>query len=503
MSVANLSNQIRLMNKTVKRDLSTDSSLNDWLIFKLATMLDEAGTQSILDLVYYSNQAMNLSFFYDQKTGHVFTDQNPNVNSAAFNAGANGGGLFTIFSRDGRELDQIYLFFTKDGFPVFWNISKDQGSDWTDVRTGIIFVGSIVLAAVGAPIASQIGATVLGPSMAATYPALAQGIGQAAMSTLMNGGDIEKGVTSAVASYVGAGVGGQVASTTGSDIIGQATAAATRAYINGGDATSAVAQSLLQNGVSSMQTLFLSGADDVNFDPDSFDVQFDDSYVDPADFNYMDFTPSADLTALGDLQMGDYYTDENGITYGIDADGDLMVVDEVDEYGIGYSYDANGDPVVLDAPTGSQIAQTYDSAPATDANGSVTYGSSNSASGAVLSSLATTALSLVNSYIKAGAPALRSGTATSVVNANGTVTTRNANGTVSVTKPAAGTPYVTTSGAIITNNGDGTYTTVNPNGQISTQAYNSSGTSSLAGIPPAVLYGGLALLAVVALKGRG
>jgi hypothetical protein len=481
VSVENLSNQIRLMNKAVKRDLSIDKSLNDWLIFQLATLLDAAGTQSTLDLVYYSNQAQNLSFFYDQKTAHVFTTDI--VNSAAYNAGVNGGAQFTVLSRDGRERDNIYLFFTKDGFPVFWNISEDTGSTWADVRTGLIFVGSIVLSVVGVPIASQLGGAVLGTEMAATYPALAQGIGQAAMSTLMNGGDIEKGVTSAVASYVGAGVGGQVASTTGSDIIGQATAAATRAYINDGDIQSAVLQSLVQNGVSNVQTLFLSAAPSP-----TFDVTFDQG--------------SQDLTALGDLKMGDYYTDENGITYGLDAQGDLTVVDFVDDQGIGYYTDAQGDTMVADTTSYSDLNQTYDaSMPTTDVAQTAPIGGSGSTfNSSMLTSLATTALSLVGAYVKAGAPAIRTGTANSTVNANGTVTTRNANGTTTVTKPAVGTPYVTSGGSVITNNGDGTYSVVNANGQITTKSYTTSNSSGLGGIDPKMLFAGVAVLAILTMR---
>lgn len=540
MSVENLSNQIRLMNKAVKRELSTDPSLNDWLINKLATMLDNAGTTSILHLSYYSNPAANLSFFYDSFTGHVYEDQNPNVNSALYNAGINGGALFTLFSRDQRELDQIYLFFTKDGFPVFWNISKDQGSDWVDVRGGLIFVGSVVLAAVGAPIASQIGSAVLGPTMAASYPALATGIGQAAMSTLMNGGDIQKGVTSAVASYVGAGAGSQVATASGIDALGSATAAATRAFINGGDVTAAVTQSLLQNGVSSMQSLLLSGTGD-SFDATDYDASsfgsgggtLDDftdeygiSYTQDAwgDWSVVDIPdvtmPNAPFTdaygisyamdAAGDWQvvdtpgvnMGSYYTDENGITYGVDANGDLAVVDFVDENGIGYATDAQGDLMVVDAPTSADISQ---SATVTDNNGSVAIGQATGSANysGLITSLATTALSLVGAYVKAGAPAIRAGTATTTVNSNGTVTTRNANGTVTVSKPAVGTPYVTAGGSLVTNNGDGTYTTVNPNGQISTQQYAATSSSLLGGMnQQTMMMLGLGLVAAVALSSR-
>lgn len=489
--VDNLSNQIRLMNRAVGRDLSTDPARNDWLVLQLATLLARAGTTNLLHLYYFADQAEGVSFFADYVTGHVFEDQNPNVNSAAWNEGKNGGGLFTVLSQDGRELDQIYLFFTKDGYPVFWNQSMDNGSDWADVRTGIIFIGSIVLAAVGVPIATGIGNAVLGAELASTYPALAQGIGQAVINTLLNGGDIEKGAISAVASFAGAGVGAQVTSASGYDAIGQAAAAATRAYITGGDLDKAVASSLLRNGVDSMQTLLSSAGGD---DTGTADFFSDDS-IDYSDFDATGALPdfggfsSADLSAIGDLQMGQYYTDENGVTYGVDAQGDLAVVDMVDDNGIGYATDVDGDPMVLDAPTSADIAETYT---VTDSNGTVPLGQGGGVTSSLLSSLATTALSLVTSYVKAGAPQIRTSSANATVNANGTVTTRNANGTVTTTKPAVGTPYLTASGALVTNNGDGTYTTVSPNGAITTKSYAATSASPFANIPPAVLYGGVA-----------
>ena len=438
----------------VKRDFSADRDLNDWIINKLASVLDTAGTQSILNLVYYENQAQNLSFFYDQMTGHVY-------NQGMFKPSVNGGGPFLLTTRDYRWDEHIYLFFTKDGFPVFWNQHVDTGSDWAGYREIIVVVGSAVLSFVGVPAAIEIGTAVLGAELAAAYPALAQGIGQVVMSTLMNGGDIEKGVQSAVASYVGAGVGGQVASGTGSNIIGQASAAATRAYINGGDPAAAVAQTLLQNGVNGMGTLLLSST-----------------------------------ATTGAKTMGDYYTDENGVTFGVDSQGALATVDFVDEFGIGYATDANGDLQVLDAPTTADLAQTYTGS---DSNGTVPYDSpAASTTGlATLTQLAMAALPLVNAYVRAGMPAMRAGSVSSTVNANGTITTRNPNGSTTTTKPAAGTPYASVNGNVITNNGDGTFTTVSPNGAISTQRYPAI-SSKAGGISQPVMIG-LGVLAVLAL----
>lgn len=475
----------------VGRQLSTDPARNDWLVNQIATLLDDNGTSNILHLYYYSDEAYGVSFFGDYETGHVYENPNPNVNSAAYNAGKNGGNLFWTWSPDGREIDNIYLFFTKDGYPVFWNQSIDNGSTWADVRGGILFIASVVLSVVGVPLASSLGTAVVGTEIATAYPALANAVGQTLIGTLLNGGDIEKAAISSVASFAGAGVGAQVVSTTGVDVLGQVSAAATRAYITNGDVTSAVGQTLLRNGVSSMQSLLLSGVDDT------------------ADFDYdwpaADSDPLLTGISAGDFNMAGsgYYTDENGITYGLDAQGDLAVVDYVDDQGIGYYTDSSGDVLVADAPTTADLSQT-------DNNGSQVIGGAggdfSGISSGLLTGLATTALQLVGAYVKAGAPAIRAGSATTTVNANGTITTRNpTTGQVQVTRPAAGTPYVTSSGSVVTNNGDGTYTTISANGSVKTMPYSTTpgaltGSSLMSGNTP--LYLGLAAVAAIALTRR-
>lgn len=485
---ARIVQQLRMINKLIKRSFasvpSEDQALYDWL----ASTLVGKGTTNLMDIAAYDNPALPLAFWYDRRTGAVLAMNRYGGAPAVKDNG------FATLTRD-RTNYTFVLQFTPDGFPLFVAIARDLGSDWVDIRGGLIFVGSIVLAAVGAPYVSQLGSAVVGPTVTAQYPALAQGVGQAMVSTALNGGDVRDGVTSAFASYVGAGVGQGVTSATNADIVGKAAAAATRALINGGDIDAAVLQSLAQSGVSSMQSLLLSGASgDDDFIAMSDDIDYTDDFnATGADFGIS----SADLSAIGDLQMGQYYTDENGVTYGVDADGDLAVVDYIDDQGIGYATDAQGDLMVVDSPTSSDLSQQT----ATDANGTapITAGA-NSAGANVLSSLATAALALVTSYVKAGAPQIRTGTASATVNPNGTITTRNPNGTLTTTRPAAGTPYLSASGSLVTNNGDGTYTTVLPSGQITTRSYAVA--SAAGSVPPAMLYAGAAVVAALLLSRR-
>lgn len=477
------------MARAIGRPLSNDTEIEQALVAEIATTLDNAGTQSILDVFYYNNQALNVAIFYDIKTGHVFGD-GIEVTPLWTGPPINGGGLFAIYGNK-RENDFVYLFYTKDGFPVFYSVGHDTGSDWVDIRGGLIFVGSVVLGAIGGGLAAGIGEAAIGTEAATAYPALANAIGQTAINTLMNGGDIEAAAKSAIASYAGAGVGGQVVSATGYDALGSASAAATRAYINGGDVGKAAAQSFFQSGVTNVQSLLLSGMDD-SFDPLTYDPNVIDT-------SYQSFDPNIDPIGVGVPAMSSsYYTDENGITYGVDANGDLAVVDYVDPSGIGYATDAQGDVAVLDAPTSADISQA---STGSDANGTVPYGSPQQSSNSlsVLTTLATAALPLLRSYVQAGMPAVRAGTASSTVNSNGTITTRNANGTVTVSRPAAGTPYVTANGSVVTNNGDGTFSTVSPNGALSTTPYATLAASSgsAANMP---LYLGLGLVALLALS---
>ena len=60
--------------------------------------------------------------------------------------------------------------------------------------------------------------------------------------------------------------------------------------------------------------------------------------------------------------------------------------------------------------------------------------------------------------------------------------------------PPPGVAYAVAGGGIITNNGDGTYTSIDANGTAIKRSYSGGGMNN------ALLYGGLAVVAFLALK---
>jgi hypothetical protein len=115
------------------------------------------------------------------------------------------------------------------------------------------------------------------------------------------------------------------------------------------------------------------------------------------------------------------------------------------------------------------------------------------------------ALSLISSVRRLGSPPVLMGTTTTVggvtrtINRNGTVTTRLANGQTTVTGLPTGQAFGFPDGSAVVNNGDGTYTSINADGTTTTGAAPKLAAAS--GINSQMLmYGGLALLAILALK---
>lgn len=89
-------------------------------------------------------------------------------------------------------------------------------------------------------------------------------------------------------------------------------------------------------------------------------------------------------------------------------------------------------------------------------------------------------------------------------NKNGTVTTVNAQGRSTTTPMQPGTPYAFPDGTVVMNNGDGTYTVIGVDGTHTVQRYASGGLGALSGLTsnPTVLWAGLGLVALLALRHR-
>jgi hypothetical protein len=151
------------------------------------------------------------------------------------------------------------------GVPIVILRRRKQAS--LNFMRGITFVGGFLAVAAGLP--GIIGNAVLGAELAASYPALSTAIGQVATRTVLTGGDVEKAVSGAAASLVGAEFGGFVGEAVDSAAIGAGTAAATTAALQGGDPRRAVLQSVATSGVFS-EIVSRGGPDMSDYDPNEY-----------------------------------------------------------------------------------------------------------------------------------------------------------------------------------------------------------------------------------------
>lgn len=136
--------------------------------------------------------------------------------------------------------------------PVWQSSRAGDRATVRELVVAAVMIGSLGYAFAGAgSLGSALGEQIVGAQFAATYPGVTSAIGNTALSTAMNGGDVEAAVKGAVVSYgagaIGVQVGSQVAQVTDIEAIGRIAQAATTAYIRGGDVPGAVRYALLQS----------------------------------------------------------------------------------------------------------------------------------------------------------------------------------------------------------------------------------------------------------------
>jgi hypothetical protein len=374
------------------------------------------------------------------------------------------------------------------GFVIvpIWGSTSDAGS----IREGLIMVGTFVLTfalpAAGFSIANAIGSTIVGPTLTAAYPALANAVGQAAVSTVMNGGNVADAVRGVALSYVGAEVGGftggAVFKATDVDLLGKLASSATAALVQGGDVKRAVGLSLITNGAKNMDDWF--AMDNGPGDGGGYAPAPVTGYHDPV-YDAPDVLPAAgidygpspvDLIEPGPfapLPAGSIF--QTGVFPASQASGQSMMPEPV-----------------IQAPI-----------PANGGGGS-TFDASNIISTGTRAALA--ALQLVNAYKASRNPGLNptaryvdpSTGAVIAASDNGLIQTQTIGGAVTSRRPPVGQPQMTTTGNIVVNNGDGTYTLIDGNGNRTVRAYaptSSFGSGSLSSLltPMNLAIGGAAL----------
>ena len=163
-------------------------------------------------------------------------------------------GRFRVaWSAEGHGNVSYFLVPRPGGFAIVpvWGSSSDLPVIREALTMATIFTLSMVLPAAGVNAAQSLGQAILTPIVGTVSPAVAGAVGQVALTTAFNGGDVEGAIRSTsrnlLATAAGAQVGEQLTSATDAAIVGRVGSSATAAFINGRDVQSAVTDTLIRN----------------------------------------------------------------------------------------------------------------------------------------------------------------------------------------------------------------------------------------------------------------
>lgn len=168
--------------------------------------------------------------------------------------------------------------------------------------------------------------------------------------------------------------------------------------------------------------------------------------------------------------------------------------------GVDYTFDVNMQPPAIPVDAYTPAAGSTSNAVSAALDPS-TWDLSSIASG--VKNLFSTALALNQAYKSAGSPAVRTSSPSTVVNANGTLTTVSTTGAPVTVRMVPGTPYLTSGGGVVTNNGDGTYTTINADGTTVMRVYPATISGAGVSMSTMLLLGGVGLAAYALLHHKG
>ena len=412
-----------------------------------------------------------------------------------------GSNYLIAWSAAGHGNVSYALIPVAGGFAIapLWASSSDWGTARTMIKVAAVMVLSFVLPAAGVGVGELVGQSIVSAEFAAAYPAATSAIGNLAVSTAMNGGDVESAVKGLALSYAGgeagAFVGSGVAAATDAASIGRLASAATAALIQGGDVKTAVGYALLREGtkVDFNSDIVPGGMADLGYNAIDPGWNFDNGAI--------AVTPEIAAQTVADWQnQQNQYAFEPWLT-----GGGYDVPSPTQPYDVGPVAPIVADPNGFTLPRlfhvpdlGSPIGPGVVTTPPPSQPSSWSANDViNTISNAALATLKVSTLwdQRRNPIGNVARQTLPNGAVRSV-NSNGTVSTRNPNGTVSTSLPPVNQPQSTVDGNIINNNGDGTYTVVTPNGASQLRQYPAGSTSaslldnlSLGNINPMMLAG--------------
>jgi len=413
-------------------------------------------------------------------------------------------GVEFAWSAEGHGHVKYVVHLGPDGFLLQprWASSSDWGEFRDVLKTTAWFFGSVYMMIGGSAIASQIGSAILGESVALAYPLLTKYVGNVALSTALNGGNVEKATQTALlmtgGAEIAADVSGYVKDATDLKIAGQVAGAVTNAAIRGGDIERAATLTLLANAGDTID-VFVPESESVKM-PSDFDFGFDggstgdpympsvDDYVSAAqpdampEFSYRGGNFGAGSIPQVDTTMQNFSFDlPQGAYFGNDAFASGITSMPAFDY-------SGGNFGKAEAPLPPEPVETWSWANARNVI--------NQASQTVLTAVtAVAALNKVaNPKINPNAQNVAAdGTVTRALD-TGIVQTRLPDGRVVNARPPKDVAQSTVSGNVIVNNGDGTYTLISPDGRQRIIQYGADTGSALADLPWSYIGGGLAAL---------
>ena len=363
-----------------------------------------------------------------------------------------------------------------------------SSSDADEARFIAKLIGGAVLGAGVLDIATVIGNAVMGAELAVAYPTIANVIGQVAITTAYNGGDIESAVKSALLSQAGgaagAVVGGAVFSLTEIETIAKLASTATRTVIAGGDLKTAAAVSLLKSGASYSPPANQTG-EKMGFE---FDFNFGDNLAqqDGADFEMIQpIQPSYDI-GNDFMPVVSYAAEDFPSTFG-PTDYSIPYLAPIDIPNIEIA-----EPPII--PVSDSIAETPWNAKETI----------NTISDAALK-----AITIYSAIKKINNPTVNpvsrnvtvGGALVSALD-TGVVQTRGPDGKISNQRPPVNVAQSTVTGNVVINNGDGTYSLIDPSGNKRIIKYGEGSGSLLTDIPWGVIAAGVGVIGLVMRIGK-
>ncbi len=409
--------------------------------------------------------------YYGRTIGYLGTPDEPVFDSIFLPDKTKG--LLLAWSAEGHGNVGYVVKPDAQGLPMIvpvWGSSSEAQQIIDNVKTLASFVAFVALPLAGVSIGANVGAAILGSSLTAAAPWLAPVVGNIAVSTALNGGDVKNAVEGALKSAATGGVSSSVGSTitrlTDSSFLGVVANAATNAAIRGENVATSVGFALASEGAKMDFSPLIdtqTAASIPNYDFGLVD------WTDPASFDAMSpiesfqfLGPASDIFEFSPIATG-FGADPLGFTFDpLSADGFFSL-----------SFDT------LSGTQGFQVEPLpiYDAPSLPPANSSTWNASTiiNTMSQAAMSAIAVTRAfqSLKNPAVQTTARVTGQNGETIVGTSAGVIQVRSATGQISTVRPAVGVPQATIDGGWIINNGDGTYMLVSASGAVSRHAYPS------------------------------